>query len=99
MLHTQTQFVRYVHSFYGAKGVYPLYKNKKPLTLAVIEASMERFNKAMQALGYDYCGDSIDREFMREEVLEPMGYEQYVNTTMLEKVIKRHVIKRRRAFN
>lgn len=96
---TQDHFINYVHSFYGVNGVYPLYKNKKPLTLAAIKASMVQFNKAMQALGYEYSGDSIDREFMREEVLEPMGYEEYINTTMLEKVIKRRVIKRRRAFN
>jgi hypothetical protein len=70
-------FVDYVHSFYGEGGVYPLFKNAKPLTKDVIKASAPLMLSLMAEQGFPYGdGDTMDREFMRFEVLEPIGYKE-----------------------
>lgn len=72
-----TQFVDYVHSFYGTGGIYPLSKAGKPLTKPLIKASIPLMRALMVEQGFPYGdGDTMDREFMRFEVLEPIGYKE-----------------------
>jgi hypothetical protein len=80
-MHT-TQFVDYVHSFYGTGGIYPLSKAGKPLTKPLIKASIPLMRALMVEQGFPYGdgdGDTMDREFMRGEVFEPLGYNATTN--------------------
>ena len=68
-------FVDYVHSFYGKGGVYELRKDGKPLTRRKISALLpELMNKMAEQKWRWADGDSMDREFFREEVLHAHGY-------------------------
>lgn len=59
-------FIPYFNSFYGAEG---LYSHGPDYTAAdIIKAMCVLFvNKGSE---YEFCGDSVDREFIRDIMLE-----------------------------
>ena len=74
-------FVNYVHSFYGKGGIYELRNAEgQVLTKRTIREALPTMHTLMMlvyaecGLDSEFVGDSIDREFMRDEVLEEMGY-------------------------
>jgi hypothetical protein len=68
-------FLGYCLMFYGKNGVYELRKDGKPVTRAVLQENLPIFEALMEWQEWDFGGgDSMDREFMRAEVLEPLGY-------------------------
>jgi hypothetical protein len=69
-------FVNYVHSFYGKGGIYVLSNaDGKTVTRPLIESLLPKMQAVMKQQRWNWGdGDSLDREFFREEVLEPMGY-------------------------
>ena len=57
-------FVAYVDSFYNEKtGIYPI---KGMTNTMVIEATQ----KHIGIVGQDFCGDSVDREWVRDIILK-----------------------------
>jgi len=57
-------FVNYVDSFYNEnEGIYPI---KGMTKLMIVEA----FQKHINTDGVDYCGDSFDREQVRDIILD-----------------------------
>jgi hypothetical protein len=69
-------FVKYVLSFYGKGGVYEMRNAEgKTPTAQLVRSLLPAMVDAMQTQGWNWGnGDSMDREFFREEVLAPLGY-------------------------
>jgi len=69
-------FVGYVCSFYGRGGIYVLSDAQgKAVTRALVTRLLPKMQEAMHKQRWNWGGgDSLDREFFREEVLEPLGY-------------------------
>ena len=62
----KTKFYRYVLSFYGFWGLYPMKATRKQ----VVESTkilIERFGKE------NVCGDAVDRERVRDIMIEKFG--------------------------
>ena len=59
-MNNTTQFVDYCLEFYGPAGIYPLNFTRQQLQLAT---------GLYISAGRDFCGDSIDREAVRDIVL------------------------------
>jgi hypothetical protein len=55
------EFYDYVLSFYGADGLYPM-----GATLRVIKQATSTHIKILKLKGDEFCGDSIDRECVRD---------------------------------
>ena len=72
-------FVQYVMAFYGKGGIYEMRTaDGKALTKQLVKSLLPSMADAMQKQGWNWgYGDSMDREFFREEVLEPAGYTEY----------------------
>ena len=70
------KFATYIYRFYGKRGIYPLMRNGKYLTLKQIKETLPLAHTLMGEQGWDWSGgDSMDREFIREELYEGvMGY-------------------------
>ncbi len=60
-------FIDYVHSFYGKDGVYDFGATKEDITLAT---AVYLRNLGKQ----DFAADSIDREHVREVLLNEFSY-------------------------
>ena len=73
-------FVKYVLSFYGEGGVYEMRNAEgKTPTAQLVRSLLPAMHDAMHKQGWNWCdGDSMDREFFREEVLAPAGYTEYI---------------------
>jgi hypothetical protein len=56
-----TDFYDYVLSFYGADGIYPM-----AATLKLIKQATSTHIKILKLKGEEFCGDSIDRECVRD---------------------------------
>jgi hypothetical protein len=54
-------FVDYVMSFYGSDGIYPMGANR-----TVIRKATNDIIKIARIKGEKFCGDSIDRELVRD---------------------------------
>jgi hypothetical protein len=69
-------FVKYVLSFYGEGGVYEMRNAEgKVPTRQLVMSLLPAMVDAMHKQGWNWGdGDSMDREFFREEVLAPLGY-------------------------
>jgi hypothetical protein len=68
-------FITYVDDFYNAKsGIYPI---KGMTDLMVIEAVQKYIKEDVNINGYvkDFCGDSVDRERIRDIILADNGLE------------------------
>lgn len=65
-------FLKYVWSFYGPEGLYPI----KNITIVDVEsATVEVLNR----FGDDkFCGDSVDRERVRDVLLETLDFDDNV---------------------
>ena len=55
------EFYDYVLSFYGADGIYPM-----GATLELIEQATLTHLQILKLKGQEFCGDSIDRELVRD---------------------------------
>jgi hypothetical protein len=55
------EFYDYVLSFYGADGLYPM-----DATLKLIKQATSTHIKILKLKGDEFCGDSIDRECVRD---------------------------------
>lgn len=56
-------FTKYMLDFYGPNGIYPLGFNATQISLAT------QLYKCRLAEGEEFCGDSIDRERVRDIIL------------------------------
>jgi hypothetical protein len=54
-------FVDYVMSFYGSDGIYPMGANR-----TVVRKATNDIIKIARIKGEEFCGDSIDRELVRD---------------------------------
>lgn len=66
MYETLDDFHTYVLSFYGDRGIYPMQASED----MVMEATQKYINS-----GADFCGDSIDRENIRDIMIRDYGLE------------------------
>jgi hypothetical protein len=55
------EFVDYVFSFYGEGGIYPMGANR-----TVVRNATNDIIKIARIKGEEFCGDSIDRELVRD---------------------------------
>ena len=74
-----TNFVEYVDSFYGVNDpLYPLVKDGKPLSKVDILGATEKYLGNCSDPNQEYCtwgdGDSLDRERVRDILLDEFGY-------------------------
>ena len=59
-----TEFFYYVMSFYGAGGIYDMNATED----MILEATQKHITE-----GADFCGDSIDRELVRDIMIRDYG--------------------------
>ena len=59
------EFINYVRSFYGPGGIYDM----KATDAMIIDATMHYITEG----GYKFCGDSFDREHVRDIMIERFG--------------------------
>ena len=74
-----TNFVEYVDSFYGVNDpLYPLVKDGQPLSKVDILGATEKYLGNCSDPNQEYCtwgdGDSLDRERVRDILLDEFGY-------------------------
>ena len=74
-----TNFVEYVDSFYGVNDpLYPLIKDGKSLSKVDILGATEKYLGNCSDPKQEYCtwgdGDSLDRERVRDILLDEFGY-------------------------
>jgi hypothetical protein len=60
-----TEFYDYVLSFYGPGGIYPM-----GATLPLIQQATQDLTQILQIKGEKFCGDSIDRELVRDLLID-----------------------------
>lgn len=60
-----TEFYDYVLSFYGPGGIYPM-----GATLDLVERATSDLIKILQIKDQEFCGDSIDRELVRDLLID-----------------------------
>jgi hypothetical protein len=60
-----TEFYDYVLSFYGPDGIYPM-----GATLTVVQKATNDLISILQIKGQEFCGDSIDRELVRDIMMD-----------------------------
>ena len=56
-----TDFYDYVLSFYGEGGIYPM-----GATLTQVKKATQTHQKILKLKGEEFCGDSVDRECIRD---------------------------------
>ena len=59
------EFINYVRSFYGPGGIYCMGATDE----MIIDATIQYITKG----GYEFCGDSFDREHVRDIMIERIG--------------------------
>jgi len=60
-----TEFYDYVLSFYGPGGIYPM-----GATLELIEHATQDLIRILEIKGQEFCGDSVDRELVRDLLID-----------------------------
>ena len=60
-----TEFYDYVLSFYGPDGIYPM-----GATLELVKKATSFYVKCLKVGGQEFCGDSIDREHIRDILID-----------------------------
>lgn len=60
-----TEFYDYVLSFYGPGGIYPM-----GATLDLVERATNDLVQILQIKDQEFCGDSVDRELVRDLLIE-----------------------------
>jgi hypothetical protein len=68
MYETMEGFYDYVLSFYGPDGIYPM-----GATLELVKQSTSFYLKSLKVGAQEFCGDSIDREHIREIMITKYG--------------------------
>jgi len=63
--HLCMEFINYVRSFYGPGGIYDM----KATDAMIIDATIHYITEG----GYKFCGDSFDREHVRDIMIERFG--------------------------
>jgi hypothetical protein len=58
-------FIGYVMSFYGPDGLYPMGANR-----TVVRKATNDVIRICKIKGQSFCGDSIDREFVRDLLID-----------------------------
>ena len=74
-----TNFVEYVDSFFGVNDpLYPLVKDGQPLSKVAILGATEKYHGNCSDPKQELCtwgdGDSLDRERVRDILLDEFGY-------------------------
>ena len=60
-----TEFYDYVLSFYGPQGIYPM-----GATLDLVERATNDLVQILQIKDQEFCGDSVDRELVRDLLID-----------------------------
>jgi hypothetical protein len=60
-----TEFYDYVLSFYGKDGIYPM-----GATLTVVRKATKDLIRILKIKGQEFCGDSVDRELVRDLLID-----------------------------
>jgi hypothetical protein len=60
-----TEFYDYVLSFYGPEGIYPMGAN-----MTLVQKATKDLIKILKIKGQEFCGDSIDRELVRDLLID-----------------------------
>ena len=63
-------FTSYLMDFYGADGIYPMGFTRTQINLAT------QLYKCRLPEGEEFCGDSVDRERVRDIILDIMATEE-----------------------
>ena len=58
-------FISYVMSFYGPDGIYPMSANR-----TIVRKATNDVIRISKIKGREFCGDSIDREFVRDLLID-----------------------------
>jgi hypothetical protein len=64
-------FTRYMQEFYGPGGIYDY-----GFTASQINLATQLYKCRLYATGGEFCGDTTDRENVRDIILEAQGYEE-----------------------
>jgi hypothetical protein len=64
------KFVDYCYEFYGPEGIYPMGATRDVIT----DATLQLMKQYTEQSEYEFVGDSIDREFVRDFLIDNMGY-------------------------
>jgi hypothetical protein len=59
------QFIDYVMSFYGPDGLYPMDANR-----TTVRKATNDIVRIAKIKGQEFCGDSIDRELVRDLMID-----------------------------
>lgn len=62
---TDAQFIDYCMRFYGPDGLYDRNFNTTEIRLA-----LDILKRRLDAKGSEFCADSVDREFIRDIILD-----------------------------
>lgn len=74
---TETQlndFVDYTMSFYGPNGIYPMDANQN-----LIHKATRDLIQILEIKGEEFCGDSIDRELVRDLLISKYNLKFPIN--------------------
>jgi hypothetical protein len=63
-------FISYVMTFYGPDGLYPMDANR-----TVVRKATNDLIRICKIKGHRFCGDSIDRELVRDLLLDKYNLE------------------------
>ena len=64
-------FTRYMLEFYGPDGIYNYGFSPTQINLAT-----QLYKCRLYTTGGEFCGDTVDRENVRDIILEAQGYEE-----------------------
>jgi hypothetical protein len=67
-------FVDYTLSFYGTDGIYPMGANR-----TVVRNATNDIIKIIEIKGEEFCGDSIDRELVRDLLISKYNLKFPIN--------------------
>lgn len=63
-------FIDYVMSFYGAEGLYPI----TGINRTVVRKATNDLMRIVKIKGENFCGDSIDRELVRDLLIDKYNF-------------------------
>lgn len=63
-------FIDYVMSFYGADGLYPI----TGINRTVVRKATNDLMRIVKIKGEKFCGDSIDRELVRDLLIDKYNF-------------------------
>ena len=78
LLQTMDEFTKYVYSFYGQKGIYPMRYNgqtstTKKHTVSIIKKAIKIHIARLELAGNEFLADSMDREMVRDIMIDDFG--------------------------